>query len=129
MDYWFVDSMCVCQAANCTHVYLSSDSRTIERENERGGGGYACVHKPNVAAMVPMCILISTVFCLHRSALMHAKDSIEPGCSLISPFIPRPSHLLPALSYLFHEDRVVARKFIEAVKIHSSTFPFSSIEN
>lgn len=60
---------------------------------------------------------------------MHAKDSIEPGCSLISPFIPRPLHLLPALSYLFHEDRDIARKFIKAVKIHSSTFPFSSIEN
>lgn len=42
-------------------ILTRTRTRTMERERTRGGG-YACVHKPNVAAMVPLCILISTVF-------------------------------------------------------------------
>lgn len=65
---WIIDSSirhtrCACarpQTAR-TCAYPDSRTRTMERERTRGGG-YACVHKPNVAAMVPLCILISTVF-------------------------------------------------------------------
>lgn len=55
----------------------------------------------------------------HRAWLQSNFTLYPPSIALI----------ILALSYLFHEDRDVARKFIEEVKIHSSTFPFSSIEN
>lgn len=111
--------MCVCQAANCTCAYPDSRTRTMERENERrrirvctqaecsrnGSAVYSHFHR------IP-------AFCLHRSALMHAKDSIEPGCSLISQ---RPLSPSIALLYLLYEDRDDARNLQKRLKFN---FPF-----
>lgn len=121
---WIIDSSirhtrCACarpQTAR-TCAYPDSRTRTIERENERrrirvctqaecsrnGSAVYSHFHR------IP-------AFCLHRSALMHAKDSIEPGCSLISqPFIP----VYRFIVFIVRESRR-REEFTEAVKIQLS---------
>lgn len=123
---WIIDSSirhtrCACarpQTAR-TCAYPDSRTRTMERENERrrirvctqaecsrnGSAVYSHFHR------IP-------AFCLHRSALMHAKDSIEPGCSLISQ---RPLSPSIALLYLLYEDRDDARNLQKRLKFN---FPF-----